>query len=196
MKNNSKRHPHSPAHFTAAAVRVSFWLGILAFLLYLPQSQAYIGESFTDDNFKYTVLSEEGTDGTVSVAKQSDTVPSGAVTIPASVTRGSVTYSVASIGTSGFHNCTSLTSITIPESVTCFEDRAFTNCSSLIDIVIPDSVTSMGEWGFAECSSLVNVVIGNNIIATGNYAFYHCSSLASVVIGDSLIGFGSSCFAG
>ncbi|HQC42522.1 MAG TPA: hypothetical protein PLV91_03520, partial [Verrucomicrobiota bacterium] len=64
----------------------------LAFLLSANQSGAAVGDSFTDANFKYTVLSEEGTAGTVSVAKQSESVPSGTVAIPGSVTSGSVTY--------------------------------------------------------------------------------------------------------
>jgi hypothetical protein len=71
-------------------------------LLCLPQTRAAVGDTFTDDNFKYTVLTEKGTTGTISVAKQSNTIPSGAVTIPASIIHGPIAYSVTTIGVAAF----------------------------------------------------------------------------------------------
>ena len=52
----------------------------------------------------------------------------GDVIIPASVTDGSATYNVTSIGYLAFYNCHSLTSITIPNSVTSIGDDAFYYC--------------------------------------------------------------------
>ena len=53
-----------------------------------------------------------------------------------------------------FQNCTSLTSVTIPDSVTSIGNTAFLGCTSLTSITIPDSVTSIGEYAFYECNSL------------------------------------------
>ena len=78
----------------------------------------------------------------------------GSVTIPASVTYNSKTYSVTSIGDFAFSNCFSLTSITIPNSVTSIGYAAFYNCSSLTSVTIPNSVTSIGGSAFFGCSSL------------------------------------------
>ena len=44
---------------------------------------------------------------------------SGSVSIPSSVTYNGKTYSVTSIGGDAFRDCSCLTSITIPNSVTC-----------------------------------------------------------------------------
>lgn len=48
--------------------------------------------------------------------------------IPSSVTYDGNTYSVTSIGYAAFYNCSGLTSITIPNSVTSIGDYAFSGC--------------------------------------------------------------------
>ena len=54
---------------------------------------------------------------------------SGSITLPATVTYDGVAYSVASIGNYAFYNCSSLTTITIPEGVTSIGPEAFAYCS-------------------------------------------------------------------
>ena len=82
-----------------------------------------------------------------------------------------------SIGYSAFSNCTSLTSITIPEGVTDIGDMAFFNCTSLKSIKIPESVTSIGHSSFRSCSSLTNINIPEGVTSIGNSAFSFCNSL-------------------
>jgi hypothetical protein len=57
-------------------------------------------------------------------------------------------YKVTEIGKYAFYNCSSLTSITIPNSVTSIEEFAFENCSSLTSVTIPNSVTYIGDEAF------------------------------------------------
>ena len=68
---------------------------------------------------------------------------SGAVIIPSTVTYNSETYSVTSIGNSAFYDCSSLTSITIPEGVTSIGDYAFDNCTSLKEVTFEDGSTTL-----------------------------------------------------
>ncbi|MDY4740946.1 MAG: leucine-rich repeat domain-containing protein [Alloprevotella sp.] len=56
-----------------------------------------------------------------------------------------------------YYECSSLTSITIPNSVESLGDYCFSNCSGLTSITIPNSVTSLGEYCFLECSSLTSI---------------------------------------
>lgn len=53
---------------------------------------------------------------------------SGDITIPETVTYEDVDYSVTSIGYQAFYNCSELTSISIPNSVTVIDDYAFSFC--------------------------------------------------------------------
>ena len=86
---------------------------------------------------------------------------------------------VTSIGNSAFSNCRSLTSITIPNSVTSIEDYAFENCS-LTNITIPDSVTSIGNYAFSHCFSLTSITIPDSVTSIGTSAFDSCSSLKTI----------------
>ena len=88
---------------------------------------------------------------------------------------------MTSIGDYAFEDCSSLTSVTIPESVTSIGKSAFEGCSSLTSITIPESVTSIGNSAFSGCSSLTSVTIPNSVTSIGDNAFYECSSLTSPV---------------
>ena len=72
-----------------------------------------------------------------------------------------IPYSVTSIGRNAFARCSSLLSISIPNSVTSIEDNAFQNCSSLTSIILPDSVTSIGMGTFYSCSATTNHLVLN-----------------------------------
>ena len=55
-----------------------------------------------------------------------------------------------------FRDCTSLTSVEIPDSVTDIS-YAFSYCTSLTSVEIPDSVTEIGSSAFYNCTSLKSI---------------------------------------
>ncbi len=78
---------------------------------------------------------------------------------------------MTSIGSSAFYNCSGLTNITIPNSVTNIEDYAFQNCSGLTSITIPNSVTSIGQYALSYCSSLESVTFGTGVLSIDSNIF-------------------------
>ena len=93
-----------------------------------------------------------------------------------------------------FSGCSSLTSITIPNSVTSIGGWAFYKCSSLTSVIIPNSVTSIGYSAFKSCSSLTSVTIGNSVTSIGEETFRYCSSLTSITIPNSVTSIGNYAF--
>ena len=74
-----------------------------------------------------------------------------------------------------FGGCRSLTSITIPNSVTSIGDKAFIDCFGLTSVIIPNSVISIGNGAFEGCSDLTSVTIPNSVNSIGNGAFSGCA---------------------
>ena len=100
------------------------------------------------------------------------------------------------IGDRAFLGCSSLTSITLPESVTTIGDRVFLRCSSLTSITLPDSVTTIGDLAFCVCSSLTSITLPDSVTTIGVRAFSGCSSLKSITLPDSLTTIGVRAFRG
>ena len=124
------------------------------------------------------------------------TKPTGSLTIPSTVTYGGTTYSVISIRDHAFWACTSLTSVTIPNSITTIGEGAFSSCTSLPSISIPNSVHSIGKNAFELCHNLASVTIPNSVTSIGDTAFAWCTNLTSITIPNSITKIGAYTFAG
>ena len=90
------------------------------------------------------------------------------------------------IGDYAFNNCYSLSSITLPNSVTSFGNNSFDSCYSLSSITLPNSVTSVNNNAFNNCYSLSSIAIPNSVTSFSGTTFYNCYSLSSITIPNSV----------
>ncbi len=110
------------------------------------------------------------------------------------------------IGASAFYGCSSLTSLTLGDSITSIGESAFRECSSLTEVKIPKLVKQLSSSCFANTTALKQVELCDNLQkinsycfsgsglesisippslkSIANYAFENCAKLADVVIED------------
>jgi len=112
-----------------------------------------------------------------------------------SLTSITMPNSITMIGDDAFRSCTNLTSITIPDNVTSIGNSAFEYCQNLTSVIIPDSVTSISERLFFNCYRLTSVTIPNSVTSIDKSAFAYCR-LTSITIPDSVISIGETAFLG
>ena len=118
------------------------------------------------------------------------------VTIPDTVEYNGDKYPVIGISRSAFRNCSSLTSITLPNTIHNIREYAFEGCSGLDSVVIPNSVTSIGENVFNKCTSLSSITLPDTITYIPAAAFGNCSSLTSIEIPNTVTFIGNGAFSG
>lgn len=141
-------------------IRALLIIGMLSLFFINP---AYAHDSdFFQDGLYYKIISEEDRTVSVTYAYDVDSIPDKAI-------YNDKAYSVIEIGQDAFAH-RSLTSITIPNSVTKIGDRAFMYCHSLQAVTIPNSVTTIGDSAFAY-SGLTSVTLGKSVKEIGLNVF-------------------------
>ena len=159
----------------------------------------------TVGNLKYTFYNE------AKLARVTDTTStslSGALEIPSVVKSEGNSCKVFSIGDAAFSNCSSLTSISIPEGVTSIGERAFYNCSSLeafngegnsyykiVDngrALLVDGGKTLFAYAIGNTEPLYTIPEG--VTSIGSYAFQSCSRLTSISIPEGVTSIGDNAF--
>ena len=163
---------------------LSLFLSFVMFLsVFTGMSFSALAQAYGD--YEYTVSNGAAT---ITDYLGSDTV----ITIPSKING----YPVKKIGNHAFESCYSLTSVTIPNSVTSIGEIAFRYCADLASVVIPDSVKIIGDCAFFGCLGLKTIELGHSVTSIGNSTFWGCSSLTDITIPNGVKSIGDSAFSG
>ena len=140
------------------------------------------GNTVTIDNLKYKI----NNDYTAQIVGRTDTL--GNLIIPEPVWYEGYTFTVTSIVNNAFSGCSSLTSVTIPNSVESIGDNAFSGCSKLKKIEVPDSVTYIGIKAF-NGTAFYNTVKNwkDGVLYCGNHLISAKSDVTKITVKASTV---------
>ncbi|MEE0947855.1 MAG: leucine-rich repeat protein, partial [Bacteroidales bacterium] len=136
------------------------------------------------DGLVYSVISGTNNLKVIGVTDRSITE----IVIPATVECNGTIYNVTRIGENAFNNCISLTSVTIPNSVTYIDNYVFRNCISLAEVTIPEGI-NFSYRAFWESNIPSRMIIDS--VTYGVTSSYinnegeRCSGAVTFHVGDS-----------
>ena len=148
------------------------------------QTLAY---TITSDTMPYTVSLVRG-----------DASLSGDIEIPESVEYNDIVYSVTAIGDTAFSHESSITSITVPNTVTSVGERAFFDCRGIRGLVyndnilmyvpylsssvisVPEGIKTIHRDAFIDHYNLSTLTIPSSVTDIGSYSFRYCTNLSTV----------------
>lgn len=107
-----------------------------------------------------------------------------AITIPATITVNSNTYSITTIGKNAFRDSTFLTSVQFAEDsrLDSIADYAFYGCTNLAgELKLPASVRVVGSYAFYGNAGLKKLRMHEGVQRIGSYAFCKCGALSDTI---------------
>ena len=119
----------------------------------------------------------------------------GDIVVPEKIVYQEQELKVTAVRSSAFSECTYLTSVTLPESVTSIGDYAFDSCEGIKKVVMP-GVKTIGHWSFRNCYELESLDFSDALTSIGNYCFDKNLKVTSVTLPATLTNIGGYAFEG
>lgn len=165
----------------------------------LAEAAASPGTCGSDGNNLTWALDEEN--GVLKISGQGDMADYSEDSAPwaeksSSITSVSIQQSVTGIGSGAFCFCAALSSVTLPDGLKRIGDGAFGGCESLTEIAIPTSVETIGNGAFSYCTRLGKATLPQKLTELSDSLFEDCAGLTEVNIPQSVTAIGENAFKG
>ena len=152
---------------TSVLLVLGLVLGLMPLSAFAAEPENAVATTFTvtepvtggENTYAYKLLD----DGTVELTGFLPGVSVADVVIPSTVTLNGKDYSVTSIGTGAFYECTALQSVQFEAPIKSIGFMAFALCTGLTSIALPEGLETIGQSAFAYCTGLVSVTIPQSI---------------------------------
>lgn len=162
--------------------------------VFVPKSVTSIGNlAFAHNPNVETMVVEEGNPVYTSGNNINGIIEIATNTLIAGCKNTIIPDGVEIIGVGVFRGCSTLNSITIPNTVKRIESSAFGH-SGLTSLELPNSVEYIGLASFAGCTKLLSVTIPNSVTTIEEQAFFICYNMESVIIPSSVTYIGKEAF--
>ena len=116
--------------------------------------------------------------------------------IPDTVVNDGTTYTVTTIGSSAFRDCTRLALTSLPDGITSIGTEAFRGCTNLALTSLPSGLTSIANGTFRNCINLALTSLPDGITSIGNGAFNGCRNITLTSLPDGITTINQSAFSG
>ena len=158
------------------------------------------GQTYETGNLKYMLIpGKTKEDKNLAVVIPGDYSSLTEVTIPERFTVSdngtNVRYYVDGIGCNAFKGCSNLATVTFNSrnASHIIGDYAFAQ-TTISELTIPETVEAIGNHAFAKCSSLTGIVIPGSVETIGDYAFSDAWKLKTVTLNEGLKSIGEKAF--
>ena len=130
-----------------------------------------------NDSFEYEIINGNE----VAIVGFDSSYTPHAITVPAEIENCPVVL----IDDAAFYQCSQITAVTLPATVTEIGDMAFAGCVQLAAINFAtgvNNVTKIGDYAFAHCAKLAAITLPTSLLSLGEGAFFACSALTAIAI--------------
>ncbi len=168
VRSRARKNASSPWYYSDWSDPISFTTPNYDFSAVAPSGQTLYYNIIDADNHYVEVICPQ-------LSWSGFTKPTGTLALPETVTYNDETYTLTSIGYAAFYNCTGITTMTMPATVTNIGNYAFCQCSSLSgSLDLPEGLTNIGYEAFYPCKFTGTINIPASVTTIDNYAFYQC----------------------
>ncbi|KAL7714331.1 hypothetical protein QTN25_008109 [Entamoeba marina] len=93
-----------------------------------------------------------------------------------------------------FNNYIKLRTIIIPTSIKTIPSYCFNSCHLLTNVSLPSTLTSIKKYAFSNCDVLESIIIPKSVVKIKEYAFNNCYSLKTITLPTTITSVGNKCF--